>query len=233
MKELLRFLCEGDDAVLTSMGSAVSGLVRRSDMSLDFHLPCGGQRLMVQGPQTLKDKEAHSLVGANATQPLPERWENCSHGDNTTKALGVGIVIASKLYLRFKREAEAVDYVILLFTEANLIYHSRPNFVLICKQLHLQKTHTNAPDWDAGPSCGLTLGEQLTNFGQVPAEDAWFVGAPGRLLRHLQRRNHPIGVWWHDLHDVTLRAGAVSQWFSLVRLPVLAQAGRCASGLPL
>ena len=96
MKELLRFLCEGDDAVLTSMGSAVSGLVRRSDMSLDFHLPRGGQRLMVRGPQTRKDKEAHSLIGANATQPLPEKWENCYHCDNTTKALGVGIAIASK-----------------------------------------------------------------------------------------------------------------------------------------
>jgi len=161
-----RSVYEGHGAVMTSVGSTLKGLLRRGDAFFELELPRGSDRLVVRTGKAEKDylRQAAALISTDATQPLPDKWQNCYTDDNTTKALGHGIVIASKLYSRFADEDEAVDFVILLFAEANLIYKPQLNFVLVCKHVFLQKQHAGAPDWDAGPTCSLSIDQQLNKF---------------------------------------------------------------------
>eukprot|EP00434_Breviolum_minutum_P026857 symbB.v1.2.023738.t1/scaffold2147.1/size87931/2 len=137
------------------------GVLRYGEAILDLEFKKGSSLLTVQ-----VGKHERDYLEALAQKPLtlPEKWTDCYKNDDQTHAFGMGVVIGSKLFSVFSNKDEAIDYVVQIFASANLIYHPQLNLVLVARKLHLQESHDKAPSWDQGPSCPMSIAEQLHAF---------------------------------------------------------------------
>jgi len=149
-------------AVLTSVASTVTGVLRNGEVFLDFELQKGHHLLTVRLAQ--KDLQAGIPQTIRKPLTLPERWTDCYEDDTETHALGMGIAVGSKLFSRFSDKDEAIDYVVQIVASSNLVYRPQLNFVLVVRKLHLQESHWQAPKWDQGPNCPMQMAEQLHAF---------------------------------------------------------------------
>ncbi|CAJ1376840.1 unnamed protein product [Effrenium voratum] len=170
-----RHVFDSEHAVLTSVGKTLHGVLRHGKAFLDVELAKGQRLLTVRA-----SREAAALV--ERPLELPELWTDCYEGDDQVHAMGMGVAVGSKLYSKFTSKDEVIDYVIQVFSSANLIYRPQLNFVLVCRKLHLQTTHENAPSWDQGSHCPFGIEKQLEAF------DDW--DAPGQDVPSEQQ-----GIW--------------------------------------
>mmetsp|Transcript_22436 Transcript_22436/g.40481 ORF Transcript_22436/g.40481 Transcript_22436/m.40481 type:complete len:259 (+) Transcript_22436:623-1399(+) len=76
----------------------------------------------------------------------------------------MGVALGSKFFSqKFFTTDEAVEWVAGNFAKANLVYEQQLNFKLDIGHLYIAG-YSGSPSWDQGPSCAMTIDEQLHRF---------------------------------------------------------------------
>jgi len=178
-------------AVLSMEGpQRLSGLLRSRTVSGEFlELSLGPfpepLRVAIHGkpasvPSPSSDRSPGGGTTARELRMAPDeidQWTDCYEGEDVTKQLKIGIVIASNLYERLGTDVDNCGFFLAsVFSKINLIYQAQLNVVLTVERLGVVAAHdSSAPRYDQGPTCSMNMTMQLAWFSvsELPYTGIW------------------------------------------------------------
>lgn len=110
-----------------------------------------------------KLEEARQLQFSNDL----EQWTDCYSQDYIERSLTIGVAIGSKLFSELGADPnEVFEWMKSQIAKANVVYEQQLNIRLQLGHLVYVGSYQGYPEWDQGPSCPLTIQEQLTGFSE-------------------------------------------------------------------
>ena len=197
----LVFRSPGRDAVLTAVGPSFTGTVLVGSTTFDIRHRHSSAALEVTryDPNDVRpsaDFGVGSLRPNASQEPAVDRrlsilnpdaidqWTNCYPGEETMRTFRFGAIITSNVWARegFQTDVEAEDWVHAMVANANMAYEPQLNIHLQIGSLVIQQTYDGVEGWDQGPSCPMTMVDQLWQL-------VFWTGNPNRNV------DTTMGVW--------------------------------------